>query len=60
MCLANTYLDEKAKQAILDNIAYAKFDDDQVELKTLLEESKILRGKEKEIDFLKSSITSGR
>ena len=44
MCLANAYLDGKAEEAILEHIAYAKFDGDQVELKTLLGESKIIRG----------------
>lgn len=58
MCLANAYLDEKAEEAILEDTAYAKFDDDQVEPKTLLGESKILRGKVK--DFLKSRITIGQ
>jgi predicted RNA-binding protein len=56
MCLAKAYQDSETEEAILEDIAYARIDGDQVELETLLGERKTIHGKVQEIDFMSSKI----
>jgi predicted RNA-binding protein len=56
MCLANIYSIGNMDQSILAEIAYLKWEDDHIEVETLLGENKVFRGKIKEIDFLNSKI----
>jgi len=43
-------------QSILTEVAYLKLDGNQIEVEILLGESKVFKGKIKEIDFLNSKI----
>ena len=55
MCLAKLYQNE-GSDLILENIAYMRFDGDQLELETLFGESKTLQGKVRQVDFVKSRV----
>jgi len=56
MCLATAYLSAAGSEPIMRDIAHIRFEGDQLELKTLLGEGKIISGKVLEIDFLASRI----
>lgn len=56
MCMANIYLEGESDKPILTEIAYLKLDGKQIEVATLLGESKIFQGEIKEIDFLSSQV----
>jgi predicted RNA-binding protein len=56
MCLANVYKNGNMDESLLTEVAYLKLDDNQIEVETLLGESKVFRGKIKEIAFLNSKI----
>ena len=43
-------------QSLVAEVAYLKLDDDHIEVETLLGESKVFRGKTREIDFLSFKI----
>jgi len=56
MCVANIYQDGKPGKLIVKDIAYLKVDDNQIEMENLAGESKTLRAKINEIDFMNSDV----
>lgn len=56
MCLAKIYRDEEDSDPLLDNIAYIRFDGDQVEVETLFGETQVFPGSLREVDFVQSRI----
>jgi predicted RNA-binding protein len=60
MCLAAAYVSTEGDEPILREIAHMTLDGDTIELETLFGESKVVQGRVKEIDFMKSAITIER
>jgi predicted RNA-binding protein len=56
MCLANIYQRGKGGKLLMKDIAYLKVDGDQIEMESLVGESKSLRAKINEIDFMNSDV----
>ena len=56
MCLAKLYHSLESVEPILEDIAYLRIDGDRVELDTLFGERKVLRGKVRQVDFVKSRV----
>jgi len=56
MCLANIYQRGKGGKLLMRDIAYLKVDGDQIEMESLAGESKSLRAKINEIDFMNSDV----
>lgn len=56
MCLANIYERGNGAKLIIKDIAYLKVDTNQIEMENLAGESKTLRAKISEIDFMNSDV----
>ena len=56
MCLANIYRRGNGGKLIIKDIAYLKVDGNQIEMENLAGESKSLRAKINEIDFMNSDV----
>jgi predicted RNA-binding protein len=56
MCLAKAYLNKWGKEPLVQDIAHMRLLDDQVELKTLFGEERVISGRVVEIDFSASRI----
>ncbi len=56
MCLAKVYEATEGDKPILEDIAYMIIEDERVEVVTLFGERRILQGKVRQIDFLKSRV----
>jgi predicted RNA-binding protein len=56
VCLAKAYLNKWGNESVLQDIAYMRLRNGQVELETLLGEEKIITGKVVEVDFTASRI----
>ena len=56
MCLANIYERGNGGKLIIKDVAYLKADANQIEMENLAGESKILRAKITEIDFMNSDV----
>ena len=56
MCLAKVYETMEGGKPILEDIAYMIIEGEQVEVETLFGERKILQGRVRQIDFLKSRV----
>jgi predicted RNA-binding protein len=56
MCLANIYRLGNGGKLIIKDIAYLKIDGNQIEMENLEGESKTLRAKINEIDFMNSDV----
>ena len=56
MCLANIYQRGKGGKLLMKDIAYLKVDGDRIEMESLAGESKSLRAKINEIDFMNSDV----
>lgn len=56
MCLANIYQHGHGGKLIIERIAYLKIDGNQVEVENLAGDSKMLRAKINEIDFMNSDV----
>lgn len=56
MCMAKIYEAKESDRPILEDIARLTIADRQVEVETLFGERKVLRGRVRQIDFLKSQI----
>jgi predicted RNA-binding protein len=56
VCLAKVYLKKGGDESLIQDIAYMRLHDDQVELETLLGEEKTITGKVVEVDFTTSKI----
>ena len=56
MCMAKLYEDVESDKPVVEDIAYMIIDGDRVEVETLFGEKKVLQGKVRHIDFLKSRV----
>jgi predicted RNA-binding protein len=56
MCLANIYKHGNGDKLLIKDIAYLKVDGNQIEVENLAGESKSLRAKINEIDFMNSDV----
>ncbi|KPJ68310.1 MAG: hypothetical protein AMJ43_00555 [Coxiella sp. DG_40] len=56
MCLANIYQSGNRGKLLMKDIAYLKVDGNQIEMENLAGESKSLRAKINEIDFMNSDV----
>ena len=56
MCLANIYRRGNGSKLIIKDIAYLKVDGEQIEMENLAGESKSLRARINEIDFMNSDV----
>ena len=56
MCLAKVYETTEADKPILEDIAYMIVEDNRIEVETLFGERRVLHGKVRQIDFLKSQV----
>ena len=56
MCLANIYQRGNGGKLLIKDIAYLKVDGNQIEMENLAGESKSLRAKIDEIDFMNSDV----
>lgn len=56
MCLANIYQRGHGGKLIIEDIAYLKIDGNQIEVENLAGDSKMLRAKINEIDFMNSDV----
>lgn len=56
MCLGKVYQAEESDEPLLESIAYLRLEGDQVELETLFGEKRVLQGRLREIDFVRSRI----
>jgi len=56
MCLAKVYETAESDEPILEDVASLIIDGDRLEVETLFGERQILRGKVRQIDFLKSRV----
>ena len=56
MCLADIYQRGNGGKLIMKDIAYLKVDGSQVEVENLVGESKMLRARINEIDFMNSDV----
>ncbi len=56
MCLANIYRRGNGGKLIIKDIAYLKVDGNQIKMENLAGESKSLRAKINEIDFMNSDV----
>jgi len=60
VCLAKAYLNKWGDEPVLQDIAHMRLHGEQVELKTLLGEEKIIPGRVVEVDFTTSRILMDR
>jgi predicted RNA-binding protein len=56
MCLVNIYQGGNGGKLLIKDIAYLKVDGNQIEMENLAGESKTLRAKINEIDFMNSNV----
>jgi predicted RNA-binding protein len=56
MCMAKLYEAREGDKPVVEDVARLTIGDRQVEVETLFGEKKILQGKVRQIDFLKSHI----
>ncbi len=56
MCLAKVYEATEGDKPILEDIAYMIIEGERVEVETLFGERKVLQGRVRQIDFLKSRV----
>jgi predicted RNA-binding protein len=56
MCLAKVYEATEGDKPILEDIAYMIVEGERIEVETLFGERKILQGRVRQIDFLKSKV----
>jgi predicted RNA-binding protein len=56
MCMAKLYEAVESDKPVVEDIAYMTIDGDRVEVETLFGEKKVLQGKVRQIDFLKSIV----
>ena len=56
MCMAKLYEVKEGDKPVMENIARLTIADQQVEVETLFGERKVLRGKVRQVDFVKSQI----
>ena len=56
MCLAKAFLNKQDNEPILQDIAYIRLHDNQVEMETLFGQGKVVPGRIIEIDFAASKI----
>lgn len=56
MCLAKVYEDMESDKPILEDLAHVIIDGNRLELETLFGERKVILGKVREIDFVKSRV----
>jgi predicted RNA-binding protein len=56
MCLANIYQRGNGGKLLIKDIAYLKVDGNQIEIENLAGESRSLRAKINEIDFMNSDV----
>ena len=56
MCMAKLYETVEGDKPVVEDIAYMTIDGDRVEVETLFGEKKVLQGKVRQIDFLKSRV----
>lgn len=56
MCLAKAYLNKRADEPVLQDVARMRLHDDRVELETLFGEERVISGRVVEIDFSTSKI----
>jgi len=56
MCLANIYQRGNGSKLIIKDVAYLKVDGNQIKMENLAGESKSLRAKINEIDFMNSDV----
>lgn len=56
MCLANIYQNGKASKPLIKSVAYLRIDGNQIVAENLAGESKSLRAKINEIDFMNSDV----
>jgi predicted RNA-binding protein len=57
MCLAKAYTAPDASESILNDIALLTVEDGRVTITSLFGESRVVEGRVREIDFMKSRIT---
>jgi predicted RNA-binding protein len=57
MCLASAYTSERSEEPFMREIAHVRLDGDRIEIETLLGDTKTVRGRISEIDFMGSRIT---
>ena len=57
MCLAKAYTAPDTSEAILNDIALLTVEDGRVTITSLFGESRVVEGRVREIDFMKSRIT---
>ncbi|GAH50979.1 unnamed protein product [marine sediment metagenome] len=56
MCLAKVYETTEGDKPILEDIAYMIIEAERVEVETLFGERKVLQGRVRQIDFVKSRV----
>jgi predicted RNA-binding protein len=56
VCLAKAYLNKQDNEPVLQDIAYMRLLDGQVELETLLGKENVIPGRVVEVDFANSKI----
>ena len=56
MCMAKLYEAKEGDKPVVENIARLTIADRQVEVETLFGEKRVLRGRVRRIDFLKSQV----
>lgn len=56
MCLAKVYQDMESNEPILKDLAHIIIDGNRLKLETLFGERKVILGKVREIDFMKSRV----
>ncbi|MBL7062388.1 MAG: CooT family nickel-binding protein [Dehalococcoidia bacterium] len=58
MCIATVYVDDAGQlEKVMQDVVSVEFEDHGMLLTTILGEEKLLKGKIKNIDFLKHSVT---
>ena len=56
MCLANVYESADSDRAVLTDVAHIRFGPEGMQVQTLFGETKTIRGKISQIDFVKSRV----
>jgi len=56
MCLAKVYEATEGDKPILEDIAYMIVEGERVEVETLFRERRILQGRVRQVDFIKSRV----
>ena len=56
MCLAKVYLNNRGETPILEDITHMQLNDNNIELETLLSETRIIPGELVAVDFVASKI----